>query len=93
MPAQVLIVSREVAKEAHEAVQFPVEIVKAVKLALADGWQPGTDVPAVILAVLAKAPQAIAGLDQLEGELAEKRGAVMQAVGIAVGDLAAALVG
>lgn len=85
-------VSVEVSKEAHELGVGLVEVVKAVKLALADGFQPGADLPAIVVAAVAKLPPAIEGLDKLGGELAEDPVAFVRAFALSGSDIASLFV-
>lgn len=68
MPKEMAALSGAVAK-----------IAVAVKLALADGWQPGTDIPAITLAALAELPAAIAGLGGLPAEIKADKGKLVVA--------------
>lgn len=51
-----------------------------VKAAVADGWQLGSDLPAVIGAALGDLVPAIAGLEKVKDELAEDKIAFANAV-------------
>lgn len=70
-------VELEVPKEIHEAGQVLGEIIIAAKEALKDGFQPGTDLPALLVAAVSKLPKAIDGIDKLPAE------AVADPVGVA----------
>lgn len=85
-------VSVEVEKEAYELGVGLVEVVKAVKLALADGFQAGADVPAIVVAAIAKLPPAIEGLDKLGAELAEDPVAFVRSFALAGADVASVFV-
>lgn len=61
----------EVSKEAYELMHGLVELVKVIKLAMADGFQPGMDLPAIVMGAMAILPKAIEGLDQLDEESKE----------------------
>lgn len=50
------------------------KMVGAVKTSLADGWQPGTDLPAILIAGMAELPAAIAGLSSLPAEFKADKG-------------------
>lgn len=58
----------EVPKEMHELMLGIAKIVKASKLALKDGFQPGQDLPAVLVAAVAELPAMVGGLDKLPEE-------------------------
>ena len=57
-----------VPKEIHEAGQVLGEIIVAAKEALKDGFQPGADLPALLVAAVSKLPKAIDGIDKLPSE-------------------------
>lgn len=59
----------QVAKEMHEVMDGLSEVVAAVKQALADGFQPGQDLPAIVLAAVNKLPPALEGMDKVKDEL------------------------
>lgn len=63
-------VELECAKETLELCQGLAKFAAAVKQALADGWQPGTDLPALITATVADLVPALQGVDQLPAEVA-----------------------
>lgn len=77
----------EVSKEASELANAVAGIVKATRVALKDGFQPGTDIPAVVVQALALLPDAIAGVDQMGAELAEDKGAFVLAFALAIDDM------
>jgi len=64
-------VKLSVTKEAHELSFAVVEVIKGVKLALSDGFQPGQDVPAIILGSLNHLMKGIEGVDKLPKEALE----------------------
>jgi len=72
-------VSVEVSKEAYELGMGLADFAGAVKSALADGWQVGSDVPAVITAALQHLVPAMNGANNLGSELAEDKAAFVQA--------------
>lgn len=84
-------VTVEVSKETQEVLAALVEIVKASKQALADGFQPGADLPAIVAAAWAKLPEAISGLDQVPAEFAEDKAALVRTVLLGGSDLVDAL--
>lgn len=79
-------VELEVAKEAHELVQGVIELIKAVKEAMKDGFQVGQDLPVIVAAAVQKLPPAIEGVDKLGEELKEP-GAFAKAMVIGASDL------
>lgn len=78
-----------VSKELSEVMDAVVGIVAATKEALADGFQPGADLPAVVAAAFAKLPAAVAGVESIAAELAEDRAAAFAAVNVGALELAA----
>ena len=72
-------VKLQVTKEAHELAMAVVEVIKGVKLALADGFQPGQDIPAIILGSLNHLMKGIEGADKLPKEALEDLGPFISA--------------
>lgn len=63
--------SVEVPKNASAIGDALVQIAKATKAALADGWQPGTDIPAILVASFQPLTSAVAALGSVSAETAE----------------------
>lgn len=61
-----------VSKEAHELGEGIAKFHAAVKQALADGWQAGQDVPAVIQSAVVDLVPAMQGADQVSSEAVDK---------------------
>lgn len=78
----------EVSKEAHELGQGLVKFASAVKLALADGWQVGQDIPVLITAAIAGLVPALQGADKIPLEIKEDLEAFIRGVGLSAIDLA-----
>lgn len=78
----------QVSPEAYELAQALVKLVAVVKEQLKDGWQPVSDVPAVVLAAVKELPAAIGGLDQLDDEMKADPSAFAQAFLVSAGDMA-----
>lgn len=68
-----------VSKESYELAQGVVKMLSAVKGALADGWQPGQDLPVVVSAVIADLVPAVQGMDQVGVESKEDEKAFVNA--------------
>ena len=66
-------VSVEVSKEAHELCMGIAKFVGDVKKAVADGWQVGTDIPAVLAAAMGDLVPAVVGAEKIPGEMVEDR--------------------
>jgi hypothetical protein len=79
----------EVMKEADELAQALVSIVKAVKAALKDGFQPGADLPAIIVSAVATLPAALDGVQKLPEESKSDPVAFAQAFVLAAGEITA----
>lgn len=61
-------VSVKVTKEAYELADGLKKFVLDIKGALADGWQPGADLPVVLSAALADLVPAVQGVEKLGDE-------------------------
>lgn len=66
-------------KETYELGKGMADFVAAVKTALADGWQLGTDIPVVVSAALATLVPAIDGVTKVKDELAADKKAFVNA--------------
>jgi hypothetical protein len=77
-------VTVDVPKETQELVQAIVEVVKAAKLALADGFQPGQDLPVIAVAAFQNLLAGVQGIAQLPEEAKADPGklAVVLALGL-----------
>ena len=58
----------KVAKEFYEVFGAMGVLVDSYKVAIKDGWQPGMDIPSIVLGSLPALGQALTGLDQVPGE-------------------------
>jgi len=76
----------EVSKEAYELGSGAARFIKAVKDALADGWETGQDLPLVVSALFAEMA-AIEGVDQLDDEYKEDPAAFAKAVMLGLSDI------
>lgn len=77
----------EVSKEAHEVGVALLGVLKAVKLALADGFQVGQDLPVLITAAISELPKAIEGVDKLPEEAKQDTVAFIKALTLPVADM------
>ena len=68
--------------ETAELVQGLVSFIASIKESLKDGWQPGIDIPVIMMKALSDLPSAIGGLDKLPDEAKEDPAAMIAAVGI-----------
>lgn len=72
-------ISLEVSKECFELASGLAAIVRDTRTALADGWQSGTDLPAVILSAVHNLGAALQGADKIKGEWSEDKAATVMA--------------
>jgi hypothetical protein len=79
----------DVSKEADELASALVAMVAAVKDALADGWQAGTDIPMIVTKALTVLGPAVDGMEKLGAEKDENLAAFVRALGLAGMDVAA----
>jgi hypothetical protein len=74
-----LAVTLEVGKESYELGKGLAEFIAAVRQSLADGWQTGSDLPALVSATVSKLVPALQGVDQIKGEWQSDKLAVANA--------------
>ena len=58
----------DVPKETQELVDALVNIVENAKVALADGWQPGQDIPVILMGSIGAIREGIEGMDKMPAE-------------------------
>ena len=80
----------EVSKESYELGQGIAAVVKAALVAGADGWQLGTDLPAIAVSAFGQLA-AIQGVDQIKAEMDADPAAFGKAIMMAVSDIYAAV--
>lgn len=81
----------KVSKEAHELGEGLKKFVLSIKGALADGWQPGADIPVVLSAALADLVPAVQGVEKIKDETKEDLEAFVSALVLPAKELAFAL--
>lgn len=86
-----MIVTTEVSKETYEMGMALAKMVEAIKDALADGWQPGQDLPVLITAVIGNIAQIAQGVAAAPAEQKEDQDAFLGAIALALKEVAAAL--
>lgn len=69
----------EVSKESRELGKGMNAFIAKTRLALADGWQPGQDLPLIMSAAIADLVPAVQGVELVAGELEENRKAFLMA--------------
>lgn len=74
------LIEVEVSVETHELGQGLAKMIASVKQALADGWQPGTDLPVIISSAVSDLVPAVQGVDKIGAEMAENKQAFANAV-------------
>ena len=70
----------ECSKETVELGQGLAKFVEAVKKAIDDGWQPFTDLPAVVTAAVSSLVPAMVGVEKVKAEFEEDKAAFANAV-------------
>lgn len=83
----------EVSKEAYELGQGLAVFIKAAKQALNDGFQPGQDLPALMMSAMNDLLPAVQGLDQIEAEIKEDGQAFRQAVALGLSGISEIFLG
>lgn len=78
MAVEMVKIEVMVPKETHELKVALVKVVTAIKAALADGWQPGVDVPVIVAEALDALPPAVAGMEKIPTEFSEERNAALK---------------
>lgn len=73
----------DVSKETYEFMDGLSQFVGAMKKSLSDGWQPGSDIPALISAAITNLVPAFEGMDKIKTELAEDKSSFIK--GLAIG--------
>lgn len=83
------VVQRQVpvSKELSEAVESIALIVEDTRRALKDGWQPTSDVPAILLAAVQRLGVGLLGIQAIPQELRDDRRAAAYAVVLPLLDL------
>lgn len=61
----------EVPKETYEIGEALSSMVSATAKALEDGWQPGQDIPAILVSPVSKLGAALDGIQKVPGEFIE----------------------
>ncbi len=79
-------VSVSVPKETYELAEGLANVTGAVKAALADGWDPLTDVPAVVMGALQHLAPAVQGVDKLDDEAKADPAGFSKALALGIAD-------
>lgn len=84
-------VTVKVSKEAYELGEGLKKFVLSIKGALADGWQPGQDIPVVLTAALSDLVPAVQGVEKVKEEVKEDLEAFVSALVLPAKEMAFAL--
>lgn len=84
-------VSVSVEQSAYEVVVGLSKIAGAVKVAMADGFQPAQDLPAIVMEAVKDLPGVMAALPSIQGDLDEDKEAFVKGVVLGAFELLAAL--
>lgn len=79
-----------VSKEAHELGQGVASFIGKLKAAVADGWQVGQDIPAVLAAAMSDLVPAVIGAEKIPAEVKEDTVAFGMACAVTGGAILAA---
>jgi hypothetical protein len=89
---ELVTVEMKASKELREVAVAVENLVVSVKAALADGFQPGSDIPAIVLSAFKDFSAAIEGADKIGDEFKGDIGAALNALAPLPGKIAAAFV-
>lgn len=79
-----------VSEKAFDLTQHLAQYVTALKLAVADGWQPGQDIPAIIQSTITHGYAVVQDLPQLGNEANEDKVAFAKALAVGGVDIGVA---
>jgi hypothetical protein len=83
----------ELEDSGYQVMQGLAKIVAAVKQAMKDGFQPGQDLPAIVVAAVAELPGVVQNAQAVPADLAEDKLLVIKGVNLGAYDVAKALAG
>jgi hypothetical protein len=72
-------ISMEVSRETFELASGLANIVRDCRTALADGWQSGSDLPAILLSAVQNLGKAMQGAEQIKSEWSDDKAATVMA--------------
>jgi hypothetical protein len=75
-------VTTEASKETYELLLGVAKMIKIVKGAAKDGFQPGSDIPVIIASAIGDLVPAIQGVELIKSEIAEDKVAFSNAVSL-----------
>lgn len=82
LPVSTLKIEVSCSKETYELGKGVAEFIGAIKVALADGWQLGNDMPVIVSAALATLVPAVDGVTKVKEELAQDKKAFLNAASL-----------
>lgn len=84
-------ISVSVESSGHDVMVGLAKIAKACKEALADGFQPGSDLPVIVMEAVKELPAVIAALPAIAPDLAEDKMAFIKGVNLGAYEVVDAL--
>jgi hypothetical protein len=78
----------KVAKEFYEVFSAAGSVIEIYKQAIKDGWQPGVDIPSIVLGAMPALGVALQGLDQVPAEFKTDMSAALMAGAIGGSEIA-----
>jgi hypothetical protein len=85
-------VTATVEQSGYALMQHTAKLCAAWKAALADGFQPGQDIPLAVMAVIAEGPAIMGAVSAISSEVSEDKIAFAKGVNIGAYDVIEALV-
>jgi len=76
-----------VGKESHELASGITNLIDEIRKTLADGYSPGEDIPAVLMAAVQHLIPAVQGLENIPDEIEENKVAFIKTMALMGGDL------
>lgn len=80
-------VQSEVESSGYDLMQGLAKVVKTIKQAVADGFQPGQDLPPVVVAAVAEMPALVAAAKDVPADAAEDKLELVKGANIGVYDV------
>jgi len=84
---EVVKVEVSIGKETHEFSAGVTGLIRETRKALADGYKPGDDIPAILLAAVEHFIPAVQGIEKIPDEIEADKVAFIKALGLMSGDL------
>jgi len=84
-------VTKSVSKETYEMGLAVAAMIKGVKSALEDGWQPGQDLPVIFSSIIGNVAEMVQGVQAAQKENAEDPAAFVTACSLALAEVISSL--